>query len=125
MDDFECMELEGSSKALGAIEGVRLRGACKMRQRKAGVKTLIQETRCRVGESQSEKGEVSKASLMCIAGDGVQIWEVRKGSPNACWDGSHTSSVATRNMVPGLSHRAVAPQGGLGGYRLVAEPGVG
>lgn len=58
----------------------------------------------------------------------MQIWEVRKGSPNACWDGSHTSSLlsmATGNMVLGLSHRAVAPQRGLWGYRLVTEPGMG
>lgn len=102
--------------------------ALKMSRRKAGVKTLIQETRCRAGESQSGREEVSKASLMCIVGDGVQIWEVRKGSPNACWDGSHTSSLlsmATGNMVPGLSHRTVAPQRGLWGYRLVTEPRMG
>lgn len=52
-----------------------------MRQRKAGVKILIQETRCRAGESQSGREEVSKASLMCIVGDGVQIWEVGKRQP--------------------------------------------
>lgn len=37
-------------------------------------------------ESQTGKGEVSKASLTCIVGSRVQIWEAaRKGYPNAQW----------------------------------------
>lgn len=47
------------------------------------MKTLIQKTRIKAGESQTGKGEVSKASLICIGRGGVQIWEARKGCPNA------------------------------------------
>lgn len=105
------------------------------------MKILIQKTRNKAEESQTGKGEVSKASLTCIVRGGVQIWEERKGRPNIWSDASGSVACSIREphvlsgshgywkhntrAQPGKKKKTknmAAPREGLWDYRLVTEP---